>query len=118
MRKIVWGGVAAVLLVAGTWAVGAPGLNGITAAPNVDARGERGGVSEGLIALMGPVAEGRQQLTVVDPRTRVIGVYSIDAASGVITLKSVRNFHYDLLMDEFNGAAPAPRDIRTLLQQR
>ena len=118
MRLALWGTVAVALLVAATWAVGAPGLGAGNPPPGGEARGDRAVPSDDLIALATPVADGRQQLTIVDPKNRVLGVYSIDAATGVITLKSVRNIHYDLLMDEFNGAAPTPREIRTLLQPR
>ncbi len=39
-------------------------------------------------------------------------VYHIDA-SGVITLKSARNIHWDLQMEQYNGTSPLPRDIRS-----
>ncbi len=72
----------------------------------------------GLIALACQAGDHRQQLTVVDPSTKVVGVYHIDTATGDIVLKSVRNIHWDLQMVEFNGASPSPREIRTLLEQR
>src|SRR5271156_6763162 len=56
----------------------------------------------GLIALACPAGDHRQQLTVVDPNMKVVGVYHIDAATGDIVLKSVRNIHWDLQMVEFN----------------
>ncbi len=65
-----------------------------------------------------PTADNRQQLTVIDPQTRVMSVYHIDVTSGAITLKSVRNIHWDLQMSEFNGVSPLPREIRALLEQR
>jgi hypothetical protein len=68
-----------------------------------------------LIAISFDVGGGRQQLTLVDPRTRMVGVYHIDPATGELTLKSVRNVHWDLQMDEFNGTNPSPREIRSLL---
>ncbi|HEX3657089.1 MAG TPA: hypothetical protein VHV55_14850 [Pirellulales bacterium] len=71
-----------------------------------------------LITLTSPLGEHKQQLTVIDPRTRVMGVYHVDNTSGEIALKSVRNFHWDLQMSEFNAAAPLPREIRSLLEQR
>ena len=76
----------------------------------------RGATSE-LIAL-NTTAEGHQQLTIIDPRARVIGVYHIDSARGEIALKSVRNIHWDLQLTEFNSAAPLPREISSLLQKR
>jgi hypothetical protein len=37
---------------------------------------------------------------------------------GDITLKSVRNIHWDLQMVEFNTEAPLPREIRSMLDQQ
>ncbi|MEQ8790284.1 MAG: hypothetical protein RIC55_28570 [Pirellulaceae bacterium] len=71
-----------------------------------------------LIALSHDLGEGRQQVTVIDPKMRVMAVYHVDPTSGEITLKSVRNIHWDLQMEEFNGVNPSPRDIRALLEQR
>jgi hypothetical protein len=59
-----------------------------------------------------------QQLTVIDPRMRVMSVYHVDLASGAITLRSVRNITWDLQLREFNGVAPLPQEIRALLEQR
>lgn len=74
--------------------------------------------SGGLIALPTTAADGRQSLTIIDPRVRVMAVYQIDAAKGEITLKGVRNIHWDLQIDEFNGTNPLPADIRALVEQR
>jgi hypothetical protein len=69
----------------------------------------------GLIAIGGNAAEGPQQITLIDPQTRVMSVYHVDRVSGEISLRSVRNVRWDLMMDEFNGANPSPREIRTLI---
>src|SRR5882757_6245922 len=71
-----------------------------------------------LIPVTATVDSGRQQITIIDPTRRVLSVYHIELASGVITLKSVRNINGDLQIDEFNGKDPLPRDIRQQLQQR
>lgn len=71
-----------------------------------------------LIALLGSAGQGAQQVTIIDPELRVMGVYHIDPGSGEISLRSVRNFRWDLMMDEFNGLSPSPNEIRTLLEQR
>ncbi len=47
-----------------------------------------------------------------------LGHNHIDHATGVISLKSVRNIHADLLMDEFNTESPLPKEIRAILDQR
>ena len=76
-----------------------------------------GGAPADLIVL-GTSTNGQfQQLTLLDPQTHVMSVYHIDGGSGRIELKSIRNIHWDLQMDEFNGSAPLPGEIRALLEQ-
>jgi hypothetical protein len=70
-----------------------------------------------LVTLVTPLGENRQQLLVIDPELHVMSVYHLDG-SGEVTLKSVRNFHWDLQMEQFNGTNPLPREIRSLMQQR
>lgn len=65
-----------------------------------------------------PLANGGQQIVVVDTEQKVIGTYHVAAETGEIALKGVRNIRYDLLMEDFNGGEPKPRDIRALLEQR
>ncbi len=65
-----------------------------------------------------PLPTGGQQIVVIDTEQRVIGSYHVTKDTGEITLKSIRNIRYDLLMEEFNGGEPKPRDIRALLEQR
>ena len=74
--------------------------------------------SNELIALTAPVDQHRHQVTVIDPRGRVMSVYHVELATGEITLKSVRNIHWDLQMSEFNGVSPLPREIRSLVEPR
>jgi hypothetical protein len=69
-----------------------------------------------LITLTSTTAENRQQLTIIDPKSRVMCVYQIDSATGVVALKSVRNFQWDLQMSEFNAVTPLPREIRAMLE--
>ena len=73
-----------------------------------------------LIALPFEASDGKQQVTIVDPRTRVIAVYQVDKVNGSLALRSVRNVHWDLLMEEYNTShgSPTPRDIRALAEQR
>ena len=74
--------------------------------------------SEQLIAFSVQDGEGNQQVTLIDPVGRAMSVYHIETASGEITLRSVRRFHWDLQMEEFNGTSPSPRDIRSLIERR
>jgi len=83
----------------------------VNAAPTVASGSE-------LIVVPSSSGEKAQVLTVVDPRQRVISVYSIDLATGKITLKSVRNIQWDLQMMYLNNETPLPQEIRSLLEQR
>jgi hypothetical protein len=74
--------------------------------------------AEGLVALPTDVDDRRQQVTLIDPQMRTMVVYHIDKSTGEVSLRSVRNIHWDLQMDEFNGKSPLPREIRSLLQPR
>lgn len=70
-----------------------------------------------LITSTAMTADNRQLVTIIDPKTRVLAVYLVDAASGGVSLKSVRNFHWDLQLAEFNGTSPLPREIQSLVEQ-
>ena len=71
-----------------------------------------------LIAVPSPMGDKGQLLTVLDPRQQTMGVYWIEAGTGKITLRSVRNIRFDLMMTDFNGDNPLPREIRLQLEQR
>lgn len=62
--------------------------------------------------------EGRQQVTVIDTKSRAMSVYHIEHATGAITLKSVRSIEADLRIDEYNTENPLPREIRAMLSNR
>jgi hypothetical protein len=71
-----------------------------------------------LITLTAMVSDKVQQLTVIDPRLRVMSVYHVELATGAITLRSVRNITWDLQLRVFNGVAPLPQEISALLETR
>ena len=71
-----------------------------------------------LIAVPSPMGDKGQMLTVLDPHQQTMGVYWIEAGTGKITLRSVRNIRFDLMMTDFNGDNPLPREIRLQLEQR
>src|ERR1700730_2286792 len=73
------------------------------------------GSSGGLVTQTTAVGDNRQQVTIIDPELRVMSVYHVES-NGEIVLKSVRNFHFDLQMMEFNSAKPTPQEIRSLLE--
>jgi hypothetical protein len=110
MRAAVWSGTVVVGLIGMLWLLEAP----------QSGAAQQGGVTAGptpgqLLALSSDIGEGRQQITVIDPRVRAMSVYHIDHATGAITLKSVRNIEADLLLDEYNTDSPLPREIRAML---
>lgn len=72
----------------------------------------------GLLAFSATLAEDRQQITLIDPATRVMSVYHVEPKSGEIVLKAVRNVTWDMEMTVFNGTSPLPQEIRSQLQQR
>jgi hypothetical protein len=74
--------------------------------------------SNELMALSHDSGDGRQQITIVDPRQKVMAVYHVDRATGALALKSVRNLQWDLQIEDYNSASPAPRDIRALREQQ
>ena len=112
MRTVAVGaGVLASLLVAALVAAAVPQAGYAQQAPVAPALG-----GEGLIALSSPVGDKAQQVTVIDPATRVMGVYHIELASGEVTLKSVRRIHWDLQMNEFNATHPLPAEVRSMLE--
>ncbi len=79
---------------------------------------DRAASSPDLLALSHDGGDGKQQITVVDPRQRVMAVYHIDRATGALALKSVRSLQWDLQIEDYNSSSPAPRDIRALKEQQ
>ena len=79
---------------------------------------DRAASSPDLLALSHDGPDGRQQITIVDPRQKVMAVYHVDRATGALALKSVRNLQWDLQIEDYNSASPAPRDIRALKEQQ
>jgi hypothetical protein len=117
MRTAAWGLIPLVGLVLAVWGALAwqnPAAAQRPQAPAINVP-DRHTPSGELIALSFDAGGGRQHITLIDPRTRMMGVYAIDPANGELSLRSVRNAHWDLQMDEFNGTNPSPREIRSLL---
>jgi len=114
MRSMLLGALAgAGLVIAATWAL--------------DDRGEVfaqlpreyvGSPDGPMLAVPGPTDDTGQLITIVDPRSRVMGVYHIEQATGKIGLRSVRNIEWDLQMTYLNCEKPLPREIQTLLESR
>ena len=88
-----------------------------TSARAQNGAGWQAGSTSDLITSTASVADNRQLVTVIDPKTRVLAVYMIDGVTGEVSLKSVRAFQWDLQLAEFNGTTPLPREIRSLVEQ-
>ena len=114
-HKASWGFLVVFAAVVGGWFASSRGTVSAQQAP---AYGLTGSGASGLITHFDNSQAKSPLLTIVDPQTRVMAVYRIDPTTGEITLRGVRNFQFDLQMDEFNGVSPTPREIRSLLQRR
>jgi hypothetical protein len=112
-RQASWGILVVVAALAGGWFATPRGDLSAQQAPAY-----RSGPSASALITHYDTSGGQPLLTIVDSSSHVISVYHLDPATGEITLRGVRNFHYDLQMDEFNGVSPTPREIRSLLQRR
>jgi hypothetical protein len=110
--------VVVVVLAGGGWLLSSPpGAVQPLAGPTMPIAAPRGGSAGDITSFVVP-GDGRNHLVVMDARQHVLCVYHVDGTSGEISLKSVRNFHQDLAIEDYNGAAPTPRDIRALLAPR
>ena len=115
MRVARWGlliGTGLVIVVAGWWSCCGDVFAQRSSEFSVPRRGDQ------IIALTTPGGQGEHFITLIDQQLRKMSVYSIAPGSGEIALKSVRNFHWDLQMEEFNGVSPLPREIRAMLEPR
>lgn len=97
------------------WANAGPAPATAASAPRAVARD---GFAAGMLAFSTTLAEDRQQITLIDPTTRVMSVYHIEPKSGEIVLRAVRNVTWDMEMTVFNGTSPLPQEIRSQLQHR
>ena len=110
-RKMIWG---AVLAAAVTFSV--QSLLSEPTSVLAQANGHSA-VDDSLVTHAHVLADGTQQLCVLDPRQQVVAIYHIDPAKGGITLRSVRNIYWDLRINHFNGTTPLPEEIRSLIEQ-
>jgi hypothetical protein len=71
-----------------------------------------------LMAFSLETPNGPSQITLIDVKTRTMCVYHINRETGGIELRSVRQFRWDMLIEEFNAERPLPREIRELIEQK
>jgi hypothetical protein len=86
----------------------------VVAAPILPA----GNVATGLITHVQELDGKLLRVVVIDPTQRVMGVYEIARETGEIQPKSIRNFHADFQMLEYNSGAPSPADIQKTLERK
>ncbi len=77
-----------------------------------------GMTGNGLITHVQDIDGRPLRVIVIDPATRVMGVYDISRDTGEIQLKSIRDMSADLQMLEFNSGAPSPADIKNSIQRK
>lgn len=76
-----------------------------------------GFASGGLITHVQELDGKQLRVVVIDPASRVLGVYDLGRDNGDIKLRSIRNLNADLQMTHFNSEEPSPVDIRKMLEQ-
>ena len=81
-------------------------------------RGTQSRGGDRIIALDGPHDEGQKLIVVIDDDQQTMGSYLVNTQTGQITLRCVRNFRWDLQMDEFNGSEPSPQKIQAILRSK
>jgi hypothetical protein len=74
--------------------------------------------SGNIITAVQSLPSGYLQVVVVDSQARSMATYHVEPDTGGIVLKSVRNIEADLLLKDFNGSAPAPDEVRAVIQPR
>lgn len=92
----------------------------ISPVPSVFAQGV-GAYPQGdgnLISVTVPAENGSQHLVLIDRQSSKMSVYAIDPANGKISWLSARDFKWDLLIEDFNGGSPSPRDVQLMIGQR
>ena len=114
MKNVVLGGLVGAALV--LLAIGRQGP-----IQPVFAQGAQQGASAGgdLIALPTTLPDGRQLVTVINPRLQSMAVYAIGTTAegvGRIELKSARSLYYDLQMKEYNVVGVRPIEVQGALQ--
>jgi len=95
--------------MAANWGVGLREVYAVPAPRHASGQAE-------LVTLVTNAGEEGQAVLLVDPRNDSMVTYHIDRETGEIVLKSVRNFHWDLQLLEYNGTSPHPEDVRGMVE--
>jgi hypothetical protein len=116
MRATLMGFVVGVGIVAAWFGWASPSQ--VAYAQRSQALDNSGQVGNGIIAVPGAVVEGQQIVVLIDPEQRSLASYQIDGRTAQITLRCVRNFRWDLQLDDYSGTEPSPEKIQALLRPR
>lgn len=102
-----------VLLVRG---VGSPDLAFAQGGPAQAQSGPlEAGVNGGFHTHLMTTQQGDGLLVVIHPGSQAVATYGIDATTGAISIKSVRQISQDLRIDALNTSKPTPEEIRESL---
>lgn len=101
--------VAAVIAAGWLWLAGGQTAAQRPAPPESVAPG-------GLWISASPLDETRRLLLVIDPQLKNAAIYHVEAATGMLTLKSTRDISYDLMVGDFNAQEPKPADLKKMLE--
>ena len=104
-REMLWGLVGGCL----TLTFGA----GLFEAESARAVGVDAAEVPSMVAFSSAINDHVTQLILVDTRSRALAVYHVESTTGESELKSVRNVHWDLQIQDFNTKTPKPREIQS-----
>ncbi len=89
------------------------GADAALAEPSVAASGAAGGV----IAVSAQVTADSYGVYLLDPQRGTMAVYQYQPKTRTLRLMAVRNYGFDVQLDEYN-TEPSPREIKQLVQQQ
>jgi hypothetical protein len=108
-------GVAGVLVGLGlAWTLGAD------RSPTAQAQGPTPTplhAAAGTLAFATGTPGGEQWLYLIDTRTQALAVYRING-KGMIKLEAARQYHWDLMLSEYNNQPPEPSAIESMIHHR
>lgn len=111
------------VVVAAVWGLcGTPGargpLSGVAqAAPPAAGAAAATSAAPAAAAITWPVAKGYDLLAVLDARGEALCLYRWVPASGRLELVAARAIGFDLRLEDLNGAAPTPEQVRDRLKR-
>jgi hypothetical protein len=81
----------------------------------------RPGEPNGTIAFTSTMASGSQMLYLIDTKAQAFAVYRYEPSglkgAGTVKLEACRQYRYDLMLSEYNNAAPNVSDIEAMVSK-